>query len=86
MRDRVGFEHQTATVGEQFELVEQARLPQPRLAHHPHDLPMPRFGLLKRLLQLLQLSLASDKPRQAPAGRDLQLGAQAAPRPALRRH
>src|SRR3954453_16126387 len=72
MGDRISFQHQTPTHGEQLELVEHPRLPQPRLAHHADDLAMAGFGMLQRSLELFYLPMASNEAGESSPRRHLE--------------
>ena len=72
MRHGKGFEHQTTALRQHFKLVEQARLTQPRLAHHADDLALTLLRLLQYLLHLLQLGVTTDEAGESTAGGHLQ--------------
>ena len=60
------------------ELVHQAGLAHPGLAHHGHHLAVARAGLLERLPQGGDFRLAPHKAGEAPRGRGLEAAAQGA--------
>src|SRR5216684_5663263 len=76
VRDRKGLEHHPARLRDGLELEQQARFADPGLRHRRHDLSVPSFGVLRRMLHRLHLALPPDELRQATARRTLQAGAQ----------
>src|SRR6266852_4164885 len=72
VRDRKGLEHHPARLRDGLELEQQARFADPGLRHRRHDLSVPSFGVLRRMLHRLHLALPPDELGQPAACRSLQ--------------
>src|SRR5262249_45121196 len=71
--DRARFQHEPPLPGVRVEeLIEQAGLADPGIAHDGDDLPPPPAGLLRRLADLRHLGVTPNAAGQAPRPRTLQ--------------
>ncbi|MCY1409564.1 hypothetical protein D9M71_249170 [compost metagenome] len=72
VRHRERLQHQTAEPRAFLELMKQPRLPDSGLAYNRDDLTVARFGLLERLMQVVELDLTADERGQSAMCRQLQ--------------